>query len=523
MYNLMIVEDDRFYRYEIANYLPWEEYGFTICAEAINGRTAMEQMAEKKPDVIFTDISMPEMNGIELIRRVREQYPYIQIVVLSSYSDFTFVKDAMKLGAMDYILKHSMQPEDVIQLLTRIREKIGQQEEEKRKAQFFHANFSAVSDKYLKRYLQEQYKAEDMAPFWEAVGYEKKPDNLTLLLLKLPVQDDELHRRVRHALEKVLEDSEFIVSMDADSLVILLSMANEKSALRILEYVTRRISVLYGVLMDLDLHGFSMGVSDTIWNMQAIHTLYSQADLAQAQSVYDGYDKTYFYCNVRSSKEELNLEHAVQELSDLLHEGQIQQAREGFTNIIESLRKTRPDKRELQKAFFMLSHVFYRVSVSEKMDLTEILGVQRISERWCESFKSLQSMEDRITSALDALERLYDAKNSGQQINSRQAQAIMNYIEKNYMKELSLDILADEFCLTPNYLCKVFKSGTGIKLTQYINQVRIAGAKKLMRQTNLRSHEIAEMVGFSSASYYSTIFKQVTGMTVSEYKDSILQ
>lgn len=523
MYNLMIVEDDRFYRYEIVNYLPWEEYGFTICAEAINGRTAMEQMEDKKPDVIFTDISMPEMNGIELIRRVREQHPYVQIVVLSSYSDFNFVKDAMKLGAMDYILKHGMQPEDVIQLLSRIRKKIEQQEEEQRREQFFNANFSAVSDKYLKRYLKEQYKAEDMVPFWETVGYEKKPENLTLFLLKLPVQEEQLHRRVRHALEKVLEDSEFIVSMDSDSLVILLSMPNEKSALRILEYVTRRIAVVYGTLQNLNLHGFSIGVSDTIWEMQAIHTLYQQADLAQNQSVYDGYDKTYFYCNVRSSKENLNLEHAVQELSDLLHEGQMKKAREGFVSVMENLRKARPDKQELQKAFFMLCHVFYRVSVSEKMNLTEILGVQRISERWCESFKTLQSMEDEITLALDALEKMYDAKNRGLQINSRQAQAIMNYIEKNYMRELSLDILADEFCLTPNYLCKVFKSGTGIKLTQYINQVRVAGAKKLMRQTNLRSHEIAEMVGFSSASYYSTIFKQVTGMTVSEYKDSILQ
>ena len=89
------------------------------------------------------------------------------------------------------------------------------------------------------------------------------------------------------------------------------------------------------------------------------------------------------------------------------------------------------------------------------------------------------------------------------------------------MKEISLEILSEEMGLTPNYLCKIFKNSTGMKLTQYINQVRVEGAKKLLKNTNMKAHEIAETVGFSSASYFSTIFKQVTGTTVSEYKDSI--
>lgn len=521
MYKIMIVEDDRFYRYEIVNYLAWEDYGFTICAEAINGRTALEQMEEKRPDVIFTDISMPEMNGLELIHHVQEKYPDIILVVLSSYSDFTFVKDAMKSGAMDYILKHSMKPEDVSALLERIKSAIEKREVERKRNQFFKANFSAVSDKYLKRYLLEEYKEEDMIPFWETVGWHKKIENLTLLLLKLPQNDAQLHRKIRHALENVLEQWEFIVSMEADSMVLLLTLADEKSKLRILEYTARRISVIYHVLTELEVHGFSIGVSDTEWNVKEIHSLYAQADLAQAQCVYDGYDKAFFYSNVRASMDSLDLQNSVEELANLLHEGQIQTARDEFHKIMTKFHSERPQKQELQKHFFMLVHVFYRVAIAEKIELSEILGVEIISEKWCNSFKTLQDMEKVIDTALNKIDQ-YNQKSNEQQVNSKQAQAIMNYIEKNYMREISLDILSEEFCLTPNYLCKIFKSGTGIKLTQYINQVRIAGAQKLIRQTNLRSHEIAEMVGFSSASYYSTIFKQVTGMTVSEFKDSIL-
>lgn len=502
MYRIMVVEDDRFYRYEITNYLQWEDYGFTIWAEAINGRTALEQMEEEQPDVVFTDISMPEMNGIELIRRLREKYPRIKIIVLSSYNDFTFVKDAMKLGAMDYVLKHTMKQEEMVAMLQRIQEAIEKDKKEEKKNLFFEANFSAVSDKYLRRFLQEEYKPEDMAPFWNAIGCENKPENLTLLLLHLPVKEYQVHRRVRHALEKILDETEFIVSMDEDRIVILLSLQNEKSALRILEYVARRISAVYAVMMELNIHGFSIGISDTIWKGDHISRAYDQADLAQAQCFYDGYDKAFFYCNLRQLSGNLDLENKVQELADILHEGQIQKAREQFGMIMDGFRQQRSGKEKLRKDFFTLIHIFYRVSISEKIDLEELLGVQMISEKWCESFHTLKSMEDTVNAALDVIEKKYRQRAKNQRVNSRQVQAIMNYIEKNYMKELSLEILSEEFGLTPNYLCKIFKSSTGIKLTQYINQVRIAGACKLMKQTNLRSHEIAEMVGFSSPSYY---------------------
>lgn len=151
-----------------------------------------------------------------------------------------------------------------------------------------------------------------------------------------------------------------------------------------------------------------------------------------------------------------------------------------------------------------------------------ILGVKVITEGWCRRFRSIQEMEAALLEDYEKLVLKISQKNQiGSGGSSRQATAIMNYIEKNYMKEISLEILSEEMGLTPNYLCKIFKNSTGMKLTQYINQVRVEGAKKLLKNTNMKAHEIAETVGFSSASYFSTIFKQVTGTTVSEYKDSI--
>ena len=124
MYKRLIVEDDVFYRYEIRNFMDWEAYGFQVIGEAMNGKCALDCLKEEIPDLILTDISMPEMNGIELLKQVRECYPRIKCIVLSSYEYFNFVKDAMKLGASDYILKYDLKEQEIISILEKISSEI---------------------------------------------------------------------------------------------------------------------------------------------------------------------------------------------------------------------------------------------------------------------------------------------------------------------------------------------------------------------------------------------------------------
>lgn len=119
-YRLLIVEDDANYRFAIRESIPWEENGFTIAGEAIHGRQAMEILKKTEVDIILTDVSMPLMNGVELTKRVRAEYPEIQIVVLSAYDDFQFVRESLKYGAKDYILKQEMKPQEVIETIKKI-------------------------------------------------------------------------------------------------------------------------------------------------------------------------------------------------------------------------------------------------------------------------------------------------------------------------------------------------------------------------------------------------------------------
>jgi len=117
MQNVMIVEDDVMYRYAIRSSLDWEKEGFRICSEAINGKHALAMLENCRPDIVITDIDMPEMNGIDLIGELRRTEPDIPIIVLSAYDDFHFVKEALKSGARDYLLKHELESEQLANLL----------------------------------------------------------------------------------------------------------------------------------------------------------------------------------------------------------------------------------------------------------------------------------------------------------------------------------------------------------------------------------------------------------------------
>ena len=119
MYKLMLVEDESVVRESMLQNIDWSAYGFTICAACADGREALEQLDTVLPDVVITDICMPFVDGLELTRYLREQYPSVLVAILTGYSDFSYAQQAVKLRVHDFLLK-PVAPKDVCALLERL-------------------------------------------------------------------------------------------------------------------------------------------------------------------------------------------------------------------------------------------------------------------------------------------------------------------------------------------------------------------------------------------------------------------
>ncbi|MCR2806786.1 response regulator transcription factor [Paenibacillus soyae] len=128
MIRVLIVDDDKLVRKGIASSMPWAAFGMEIVGEANNGENALKFMEANAVDLLMTDLSMPVMSGIELMRIVREQYPHVQIVVLSLHQDFEYVQEALRLGAIDYIAKIQLEQEQFEEVLGRVVKLMGRKE-----------------------------------------------------------------------------------------------------------------------------------------------------------------------------------------------------------------------------------------------------------------------------------------------------------------------------------------------------------------------------------------------------------
>lgn len=127
MIRALIVEDEYFVRKGLISTMPWEEFGIKIAGEAGNGKKALEWLEQESIDLVITDLSMPAMNGFDLMREVRERYPRIQVAVLTCHEDFKYIQDALRLGAIDYIVKTELENDTMQNSLRRISSRLNEQ------------------------------------------------------------------------------------------------------------------------------------------------------------------------------------------------------------------------------------------------------------------------------------------------------------------------------------------------------------------------------------------------------------
>ncbi|OXM13333.1 response regulator [Paenibacillus herberti] len=117
---VLVVEDDQLVRRGFISMMPWKTYGLEVVGEAINGEKALEFLAHNDVDLLFTDLLMPVMTGLELMKQVNVRYPHIGQVVLTFHEEFEYIQEALRIGALDYIIKADFEVEQMDDVLQRI-------------------------------------------------------------------------------------------------------------------------------------------------------------------------------------------------------------------------------------------------------------------------------------------------------------------------------------------------------------------------------------------------------------------
>lgn len=505
MKKVLIVDDDFLVRTYLKQMTDWEAQGFYIIGDAKNGREALEILQREGADILIADVSMPIMDGIELTRWVKKNSPSTHILILSCHDDFIYVKEAMKLGIEDYLLKNNLTEENLLDALNKISfeseennseiERLALIGRKKLREDFFHA-FDAGEVSTLEKFARD---AEINTDF-----------NAAAVLMIIPEQWRERERLLTNA-----ERENFLSAFSEMTLNTCRNLFGDK--VQPLIFDSRKGGFFHWCLIIED------GTREISERLQNFAKLYFNLELKIILSpsqkniveLSKQWQKLYiaradsFYCDEKIISAEdvsplattiaVELKTAGRELVEALS-----YIDEDFSAVLKSFRekllyaKLRPE---------ILLRFITELFTEERNILPTPLQAENFSE-W---FTLLENFLNELRGHRSK-DYLHPA-----------IRLALRYIEMHYREEISQTSVADVVHLNPSYFSTLFKKSVGKGFSDYLTDLRIEHVKERLTTSSEKINVIATSEGFSDYQYFVKIFKRLTGLRPSQYREKFLR
>ena len=502
MYKLMIVDDEQIEREGMAQFIPWEKYDVELAGTAWNGLDGFEQIQEKHPDIVLTDIKMPVMNGIELIRKLNENFPDIRVIVLSGYGEYEYTSQAMELGVRHYILK-PCDEEKIVAVLEEVKKEIEKNREKQQK----EAQYHQIRRRMLPRAKEEIFRSllqnrelpdgeqELLRQELTEIG-----EQVLLVTMKNPGAGfDYLEQFILgNILGEVLERKEMPLSTSVgDMVVFLLDASVEKRLENAVEKTKQEFS-------RMKTRKIITAVS-AVGKFDSIHTLYEQILYLYALGENSG--RTAYLCYTKMNEEHDN--------SDYFFDfGRLQGAKqydEILFEISAALKKMTcrnykfAEKKKLGQ-IFMLAWSQKQTAKEEAVDLEQCATDEEL----------LVSLAVWIAKA----DAVYREDKEGARV-----QQILEIIYQNLDNtDMNIQYLAKEILfMNEDYFGRLFIKTMHIKFSSYLEEARINLAKRLLIfDHDMKISDLTELVGYPpDGQYFSKAFRKVCGKTPTEYREEL--
>ncbi|OMF38084.1 DNA-binding response regulator [Paenibacillus sp. FSL H8-0548] len=504
--SILIVDDELPLRQELRMF-PWKECDAVLMGEASNGEEALQLCSHKTPDVVITDITMPVMDGITLIREMKKRYPSVQIILLTCHSDFHYVQEALRLGALEYILKVSMEEEELMQAMDKVRavivkERIAQ-ENEKRERRLLQ---SVLFGKLL---LGQKLSSSD----WHPIALsEEKPVLLARIFFDV---SPSVYLSMKQQIQQTFSNIE---SSDSDWLTWLTVRDKEYFILIEARSPSEMLKQSFGQLLQslTDLMKLYSPLLDPSISAHAIisEPITSGEELAHALVSLTEWKNALFYDHALESNVFFG---EPQPLADMKE----QQVKE----LIELLRKSSwstESLKEFLQGEFMLWCFKHRIKPEQLKERVlnwqvEWLKVQENANLDGSSIANLMGAHT-LSQMVACIIQDITAIELGRTHSRFEIRSAVQWIKDHLEKPISLPHIAEQVGLSPHYVSKLFREETGSSFNQYITKLRMEKAVELLKHTNKKVYEIAEEVGIPSYRYFTVTFRNWTGVSPTDFK-----
>lgn len=508
MYKILITDDNSDAR-QVIKFLI-DKYGFDLeITEACNGKEAYSLLKRQHFHILFTDVKMPFMDGIELSTKARNIHPDIQIIFFSAYNDFDYIKKALSLRAVDYILK-PVNPEEFQNTIAGVLERTAQLEQEKSQEE---DTFNYIKDHLLYKAingtsynsLKKIYPGGDLD---EVLNYSR----LMIMQFNDPLFDEFSTQKSQNYIEDLKE----VCPIPLDYL---------------------NLNPFQGLLLFKDKHSHDMNSFHELAKkiMNFLESKYKKKGYIAISPEIHNYDDltTAFEESERYLEDRFFLSDTFIFSQSTLY-GDDPQTQGHDTQLLQSIQRDieGEDVLSLRKDIDTLflrckrnqnqSHIYIRfLCCTALQHLYDALPSNRKDEftNKVASIYSIEKLEDIETLVAKVMEEVIEKMSLNQDSHSHAIAVVKKYIHDHYRENLNLTLLAEKVYLSPRYLSTLFIQETGCGLNKYIKNYRMEKAKKLLVTTNMKVSQICDDTGYSNVSYFCKSFKDNFGVTPDKYRD----
>ncbi len=518
MYRVLIADDELLVRVGLKTTIDWEGNGFTVIGEAKNGSEALELCDRHQPDILLTDVCMPDLNGLELIKKLKQQQDNLKSIILTHHDDFNYAHQAINLGVIGYILKSNLTEEILLVHLKKAAEMLSPRQEE-----WENDSDPALIARAIKggRLSEDQIKGLKLASF---------PNNyyqIVLMQFHFDEVDSEVQQRKILNFEKVIISISNQVFNECD--FTILPLVQENAAVYIFNMSGATAShVRHETLLNIVHHlrksikkylnlNISIGISSQSNSFNALPKLYAEAQQACSESFFEpGNVSIFFQSSVGYIQAKDTFD--VKELNLLLANKNVSGLKSFLYHHFLEIQKKHNTRCLLDDFNTITANLRDLITDSDPSQGKIVPRIESEGEL-LNQFYNISALTQYLTDLhVEYVKNTADKKSSA--YNSHIIRKSMEYIRQHAAENISLQTVADNAEVSRSYLSFLFKQELGINFSTYMTEIRIEKAKTMLTSSNMKIYEIAEKVGFDSPYYFSKVFRDTCGMTCKQYRST---
>ena len=502
MYKIMIVDDEKLIIEGLRNLIDWGKLGCNIVATANNGEDALEKLKQNKVDIIITDINMPVINGLELIKKVKAKYEKINFIILSGYDDFLYAKKAIEYGVNGYILKPINEDELEESLLSIIRN-INKDKE-------INKNILAKSMKLL-QFIYGRINKDEIIKIKNELNIplNNKCYTVTSIILSMNNQNGR-YINIDEVIEKGINSNYELISKFDGQTIIVNAWNLDESKENIRDYFE---VMKDNIIRDIEADVF-IGIGDLVFNIDELNTSFKTSDNLKKYMLTEGKNICLTSDDIINIKEyKSNFSYEIDKLDKIILEKDFEGAKMFLEALIDDVSLTPKNIYDLSIRSVMLIDKIANDFKIEKKYINDSLSsniVKLCNENTRDSIKAflISEIEELINGMI------YTNKKYSPIVSQ-----VLTNIEERYAEDLSLKTLAYKYNINSSYLGRIFTKETGMSFSEYLNKTKNIKAKELILGTNMKINDIAKAIGYTDTSYFYRKFKKYYGICPSTLRD----